>query len=411
MLTFCRLYVCMKQYIQYFTARIYNVPSNTWSFNLITHQKCKCTSGCLPLLLSIESSLIRQETARRKEKTTKKYFNWNPDFNSDLPSKVYSASITRWVLQTEVELLQITSQPRDQKRKSVKSRNSLNCWHKNFFSRAKSVLKHFLSSKAPSPSPQVLSVQFPNSFIFQIISNGNDLIFKIFPPFKWVATLSKQTIRVFTVHSCCLFVWTGFIPTFRRIPELYLLSLTGPLTRRVLSRSERAPEQSAASKPASKAATSAASKVSSGKIKAGSEESRIFRSFYVSARRQDGARREEGQEPERAEAGAGDRCAQGGRGRALQALQHLRWEWADWRAGGGWHQGAWSKCLDASSNGAGVGEVLQMPLLRLCHAPLAWSNPLLCCLQHPGETLSNHQNCETWPDILPGLRLRGAPRW
>ena len=115
MLTFCRLYVCMKQYIQYFTARIYSVPSNTWSFNLINHQKCKCTSGCLPLLLSIESSLIRQETARRKEKTTKKYFNWNPDFNSDLPSKVYSASITRWVLQTEVELLQITSKPRPKK--------------------------------------------------------------------------------------------------------------------------------------------------------------------------------------------------------------------------------------------------------------------------------------------------------
>ena len=82
----------MKQYIQYFIALIY---TNTWSFNLINHQKCKCTSGCLPLLLSIESSLIRQETARRKEKTTKKYFNCNPDFNSDLPSKVYSASITR----------------------------------------------------------------------------------------------------------------------------------------------------------------------------------------------------------------------------------------------------------------------------------------------------------------------------
>ena len=103
----------------YVWSNIFNISqrryTNTWSFNLINHQKCKCTSGCLPLLLSIESSLIRQETARRKEKTTKKYFNWNPDFNSDLPSKVYSASITRWVLQTEVELLQITSELRPKK--------------------------------------------------------------------------------------------------------------------------------------------------------------------------------------------------------------------------------------------------------------------------------------------------------
>ena len=39
-----------------------------------------------------------------------------------------------------------------------------------------------------------------------------------------------------------------------------------------------------------------------------------------------------------------------------------------------------------------------MPLLWLCHAPLAWSHPLLCCLQYPGawQQLRISSNYKTW---------------
>ena len=40
---------------------------------------------------------------------------------------------------------------------------------------------------------------------------------------------------------------------------------------------------------------------------------------------------------------------------------------------------------DPSSNHPRMDQVLPVPLLRLCHAPLVWSHPLLPRLWHPGD--------------------------
>ena len=41
---------------------------------------------------------------------------------------------------------------------------------------------------------------------------------------------------------------------------------------------------------------------------------------------------------------------------------------------------------DPSSNHPRMDQVLPVPLLRLCHAPLVWSHPLLPGIWHPGLT-------------------------
>ena len=135
-----------------------------------------------------------------------------------------------------------------------------------------------------------------------------------------------------------------------------------------------------------------------------------------SSRHHHGARRQEGEELERAQAGAGDRRPQGRRRRALQEVQHKR------RArshgccscsglGTIWQERAYPTpnhtrmgeflialvsiqallCAHVLKNRAITqplyplaGEILPMSLLRVCLSALARCRPLLPCLQYPG---------------------------
>ena len=75
----------------------------------------------------------------------------------------------------------------------------------------------------------LFSVQFPNSFIFQIISNGNDLIFKIFPPFKWVGhpvqTNNKSVHCALLLFVCLNRVHSHFQENSRVVSPFSLLLL------------------------------------------------------------------------------------------------------------------------------------------------------------------------------------------
>ena len=108
-----------------------------------------------------------------------------------------------------------------------------------------------------------------------------------------------------------------------------------------------------------------------------------------SSRHHHGARREEGEELERTQARAWDRCPQSWCGRPLQEVPHKHREWPDNRPGSRGPKRAWQKRTDPSAHNTRMG----MSLLEMLSTPNILSFKLMSLFR------SNSANV-----CSPGLR-------